>query len=376
MPTKRKLRIAQVTNEYEETVEDNINKEVAASKLDSELFVVDRSGSNSLRRKIQKVEDSTNVMNKKIISQTERNLIKKKLSQNTVTKKVVPGNSKSAKKVVDLWGDDDSLAITTTTSNSNSAVDTISSGISSHTRSKSYNKIPISKTLLPGQSYNPSFSDHQDAVAEALAIELKRQEEEEKNNNKQLYHYPNLQQAIADSLIPDNVSDESDEEDDDSNNEDDTKKVKRQKEKKTKAQRNKQRARKENEKMLKQQQHQKMLLKEIEKVPVIMKQLTAQEKELQAKKEVKKQLKAENEKTINTLTKSKSGSNVVVPLSDELHGSLRQLIPKGQPLIERVSHLREQGDLMKTDRRNRQAYEKPHAGKNIKWYAKYKYTTR
>ena len=100
----------------------------------------------------------------------------------------------------------------------------------------------------------------------------------------------------------------------------------------------------------------------------------------------------------------------LVPLTDELRGSLRKITPKGcviryvirtdsvqialffhisnimitfilMSIFNSVSYvsrdqaraMRTTGSLMSQDRRKRKTFEKPHGSKNIKWFAKYKY---
>jgi len=62
-----------------------------------------------------------------------------------------------------------------------------------------------------------------------------------------------------------------------------------------------------------------------------------------------------------------------VPLSDELHGSLRQVVPKGNRAKDHQNNMVSAGITSTSLRRNRRAYEKPHASKNIKWIPKYHY---
>ncbi len=89
-------------------------------------------------------------------------------------------------------------------------------------------------------------------------------------------------------------------------------------------------------------------------------------------KENKKKL-SEEEKKLHTLTYEDAAT---VPLSDELTGSLRTIIPKGVAVLDHTMHMRQSGDLATRDRRKRKAYEKPHGDKNVVWIPKYKAVTK
>lgn len=60
-------------------------------------------------------------------------------------------------------------------------------------------------------------------------------------------------------------------------------------------------------------------------------------------------------------------------LSDELTSSLRTLKSKGCFVKSQVAHMISTGDANAKNSRRRRAFEKPHAGKKIKWVAKHKY---
>jgi hypothetical protein len=63
-----------------------------------------------------------------------------------------------------------------------------------------------------------------------------------------------------------------------------------------------------------------------------------------------------------------------VPLSDELTGSLRTVVPKGLPVSERAARLRDRGLLADPafQRRKRKVHEKPHKPRALVWHPKYK----
>ena len=141
------------------------------------------------------------------------------------------------------------------------------------------------------------------------------------------------------------------------------------KQKLTRAQRNKRKANNqlnyENNKV----RSEKKLLKSIDQIPLLLKKIEEKEKRNEKEKEMKNKL-VINSMEENALTYDEAA---LIPLSDELKGSLRTILPKGCAIKDQVRTMRLHGDLMTQDRRNRRNIEKPHASKNIKWHAKYKY---
>jgi nucleolar protein 53 len=228
--------------------------------------------------------------------------------------------------------------------------------------------IPQKKlTVAPGgQSYNPSFSDHQDAVAEALALELKKREEEERNRKTDA---PPVLSDLTKLVSVGFDGDESDEEDE--YEDENGLLVKRKRtEKLTRAQRNKIRARNIAAHEKAKAKQEKGILKSIDMLPHVLRTLEEEEKYKEEMKKLRETKKKEAMES-TAMTYEDAGH---VPLSDELRGSLRTLKPKGSTLKIQVSRMRATGDMMRPDRRKRKTYEKPHADKKIKWIPKYKYT--
>lgn len=241
MSKRIQKRVKKVAKEFEETVVNASNSEVVSAQPDESLFTLDRTGSKSAKRKV--AQEILPQHKKEYVSQTE-----KKLIQRALVPKPTPYGKYVTKigndQVRDLWGDAAEEA-------SDSEV------------------LPLKKKVrvaLPGQSYNPAARDHQDAIAEAVALQIKKEEAESTKANTQ-----------------------------------------------------------------------KMLLRN-------------------------------------------NGSKVMdlydigtVPLSDELGGGLRTVLPKGTALTLQANSMTRSGDMVVPGRRNRRNYEKPHAPKRIAWHAKYKY---
>jgi hypothetical protein len=235
---------------------------------------------------------------------------------------------------------------------------------------------------IGGQSYNPSVEDHQDALAEALALEIKKREEERSTKGPIDVTLSALTQSVL-------VTDDSDDDDNNNNNsgggggidddedrEDkegsaDSVKATKQRvpEKLSKAQRNKIKARKVAEFESAQERVEKAILKSIDDSAAILKSLDDEEKR-RADAKAFRAAQRKDALEAGALTREES---VLVPLSDELRGSLRTLLPKGCAVKDQARAMRSNGDLMAQDRRKRKSTEKPHGSKRIKWHAKYKY---
>lgn len=116
-------------------------------------------------------------------------------------------------------------------------------------------------------------------------------------------------------------------------------------------------------------QEEKRLLKELDALPKHIKAVEEDEKRIETKKSFVALLKENAAKEAQGMTYVEAEA---VPLSDELGGSLRTIIPKGRAIVDQTNAMRDAGELTARDRRRRRR-EKPHAPKNIKWVAKYKY---
>jgi hypothetical protein len=222
---------------------------------------------------------------------------------------------------------------------------------------------------IGGQSYNPSIDDHQDALAEALAIEIKKREEEARSRGPMDTSLSELTKSV---LVLAGDDDDSEDEDGEDDHVVGRRKLSRRrlKGKLTKAVRNKQKARKLASYEHLQEGINKSILKSIEQLPMVLKSIEADEKRLanaKAFREAQKKKAAEE----GALSFEEA---VLVPLSDELRGSLRTILPKGCAVKDQARNMQVNGDLFAKDRRKQKTFEKPHQSKNIKWHAKYKYT--
>lgn len=241
MSLKVQKRVKKTAAEYDESIAQHVTNEVTKSNTDDSLFTLDRTGSKSAKRKIAQVLAPQ--AKGEFVSITEKKLIGRALTE----KKTVYGKyiaKIGSDEARDLWGNEES---------NDSVAD----------ESKRTRK---TRTAHPGQSYNPSKNDHQNAVATAVALQIKKEEADISKSN--------AAKVLMRKTAPKNLDY------DDIGN---------------------------------------------------------------------------------------------VPLSDELGGGLRTIIPKGVAITQREQTMRKAGDVMEQDRRTRRAYEKPHAPRNTAWHPKYKY---
>ena len=306
-------------------------------------FEVDRIGSRSKRRKlessmnIQKLSASSDIVS----SRTKAELavlkrIQKKLELSK--REETPENQLS-----DIW-DDEPVAIP---------------------QDSKLKKSSLSRTS-EGLSYNPSFDKHQEALAEALALEIRHREKLHRESSALQNHQLNV---VSNS---NEYGDDSDSEVEDDQDQPESAATvrrlsRRKSERFTKAKRNKIRARNisnhENAKAKEEQE----LLDSIDKASVIVKELEEDEQRRQAEAELKQLAKSAEETGMNY---EEAG---LIPLSDELRGSLRKLVPKGVAIKSVECSMRDAGKLMSRTRRARRMGETPYASKRVKWVAKYKY---
>jgi hypothetical protein len=140
--SKRQKRVEEVTKEYEKFVEVTNAEKLYGAKVDEELFVLDRVGSKNARRKLEKTKSDNGAV--VIVSATEKKLIQRKQKE-IESGALVTSKSKPTNELLDIWGE-----------------------VSPNTQPTAKSKVGVRKVAVPGMSYNPSASSHQDAIAEVL----------------------------------------------------------------------------------------------------------------------------------------------------------------------------------------------------------------
>ena len=173
MSSKRQKRISASAEEYANHISRISVSQSIQAQADSDLFVVDRTGSASSRRRIAKeirvkTSDKSGVLS--IVSVVERKLVKRLVDRGPKVAKDVEAEH----ALSDIWDIDESL------------IAPIDHNIISRSRkSRSENLLSAKISVaIKGQSYNPSHDDHQDALAEALAVEIRKREHDAKTKGE------------------------------------------------------------------------------------------------------------------------------------------------------------------------------------------------
>ena len=354
---RRHKRIVEVVNELEDAILRDTSKELLTSQDNEQLFKVDTVGRLKRKRGLgqerQRIEFDQR-------SRTEKHLLKRIQSQ--LTRKPV-NKSESCVDSLDIWNLENDAT---------------------HGTSK---KSKVSSDLvLPGQSYNPSHRDHQNILAEAVALEIKRKESVEKYGNSTLEGENSLiiradsldGKATATVAAFDNDDDDEHENSDGTDNDMNDDEVSeasnivtpKKKGLLTQAQRNKKRRRNLSTFQKHNEDKNKSLLESIDQLPKILNDLEAFDRRMQLRKAAE----AAKKKSVPVAALSYDEA-AEVPLSDELRGSLRLLLPKGAPLKGRLLSLRKTGQASPAPRKEggQRAHHKPHAARKIIWHPKYKY---
>ena len=161
MSSKRQKRFSASAEEYADHISRMSVDRSFRAKPDEDLFTLDRSGSQTSRKRIAreisiKAADKSGVAN--IVSIVERKLVKRAVGRGPVAEQ-------EEKALSDIWGIDAPVVV----------VDHNIISRSRKSRTENLLKAKCS-VAIKGQSYNPSHTDHQDALAEALAVEIRKKE--------------------------------------------------------------------------------------------------------------------------------------------------------------------------------------------------------
>ena len=173
MSSKRQKRISASAEEYANQISRISVSQSIQARTDSELYVLDRTGSATSRRRIAKdirlkAADKTGVQS--IVSVVERKLVKRIVDRGPKVARDVEGEL----ALSDIWDVDESQL---------APIDHNIISRSRKSRSENLLSAKIS-VAIKGQSYNPSHNDHQDALAEALAVEIRKREMDAQKKGK------------------------------------------------------------------------------------------------------------------------------------------------------------------------------------------------
>lgn len=329
-------------------VQQQQEEQAMAQLSDQQLFVIDRTGSKTARKKLAKEQQ-----------QQKKQLVVSKVEQVLLAKTPAPAKKQTQQNggLADLWATDEpeEQAVTMT------AV----TNAKKKTSKKDSTKPVLAVPCHPGQSYHPSLDDHQEVLAEALAVEtaiLEKKMEEE-----QLI--PTELSEVTKSVLMDGEDwVEEQEEDEGEEGAGSTTRRQKRKERLTTAQINKRR-RKNQAKFERQVELRKQSVnKGIDKIEKITKALEATEERRERRRQLEQLIKtAEPEETVVPITPA---TVATVPLSDELKGSLRSMKPKGNLLEEHVGRMATTSQV--NEKKKQKKLSRPHGTKRVKLYEKYK----
>lgn len=209
------------------------------------------------------------------------------------------------------------------------------------------NKLAV-EVAHPGQSYHPDKEHHQDAIGEALSIEIRRNEA---LDYKQKPISDGMSQFTKEFIINNSDEDDSSDDEDDTATNVSTKIIKR-KEKLTRAQRNKQKRVKAEETALKERRERKKFMHQVHEVKKTSKEVRRAEEEQRQRNEELAKLKHEKKARPlgkNVWEKISQDSPIDAPtlpvaLTGEIRsgkegGGLRTLAPKGSLVTDRLESM-------------------------------------
>jgi nucleolar protein 53 len=197
----------------------------------------------------------------------------------------------------------------------------------------------------PGQSYRPDKEQHQDAIGEALSIELRRNEALEYKRTP-IGNGELSEETMA--LIVGSSDDESSDEEEESDSEDVAVVHQKRTEKLTRTQRNKQKRVKAERLALEERRRKKKLMSQLEQAKKVAKEIKEEEAVKVARRQEINALKVERDSQpvgVNIFEKISelnpiNAPSLPVALTDELKGgSLRAIKPKGSLLTDRLESM-------------------------------------
>ncbi|XP_060083805.1 ribosome biogenesis protein NOP53-like [Ylistrum balloti] len=199
----------------------------------------------------------------------------------------------------------------------------------------------------PGASYNPSYDDHQNLLAKAHDVEVKREKKEKKLYNAVEAKFRTISAAeLEENLRAEMTSGLNEEEDEKVEfTEEELEKLSvappvRREDKKTKVQRNKEKNVKEKEHSKLKDKTAKSREKDIFRLKTIKAEIKTRERDLSERARQKKEKYNKSGMNTRKLGKMKfEEANIEIKLSDELPGALRLLKPEGHLMVDRFKSL-------------------------------------
>lgn len=371
----RSTREKVVAEEAAQAMDEQQRDELMQNKPNDALFVVDSRGSGRKRAKLQK-----EARDKKVFSKNEKKIvIQKYLGKKMFSKERRP-------KLHDPWEDEVEQEGSAPASGTGGDLVTTKTGGGGTGAGMGSNDPLVLRTkpgksakrttptvrdmaklgvCHPGQSYNPTEEDHQDVLASAVAVELRREEAlaDEKKP---------ISQGMSNETLAVLVGDEDDESSDEDEGGDDLPSSIGQKTpatgKLTRTQRNKLARKKQAMYEQAAKRRKKNLHKSIDDIAYLETEVAEQERLREERRKTKRLLKAQKAEleakgaaaggvfgpsagiagmgeigaTAGRVDNRDiiAGRSVPVNLSEELHGSLRQLRTQGSVLLDKVELLK------------------------------------
>jgi len=311
-------REAEVEEEVlEHLIEENKQK-LLENKDDSELFFIDKTGSSRKRRAAAVIKD-----------QKEKGLHKMSVHEKLKIERIIRGGSTQVKRNrvekkcepdFDLWEDNSTaphIAARTLPKHLDKAAPIVE---------KKLKKARTSTVLSvhPGQSYNPFPEAHQDVLGMALAVELERAAALEFLQAPICKGFSEQTQKVL-------VAEEGDVSSEEESNDGAASFTKKPRKRLTRADRNRQRRRKLGDLQTAVQTREKTVLADISRLPELQKSIEAEQEELKQRKEILQAWKESADTKPQALRKEDvlKAPSLEVPLTDELHGTLRLMKSKG-----------------------------------------------
>jgi nucleolar protein 53 len=312
------------------------------SKRNKDLFVLDTTAALVPKDQELKKDKGTTLSKPRIVDEKVQALLQK---HDAATLQKMASNNKKKRKATDapafdLWEQKEEEEATTVKRMAGVAPPHIHRKNSrAAAPAKKHPQVAID-VAQSGQSYHPDPHEHQNVIGEALALELRRQEAEEYKNTPITTGMSAETRAL---LMGD------DHDDDESSDEEEAPTVlHKQKEKLTRAQRNRQKRIRAEQKELKERKIAKKRMNAISQAKKLSKELAKQQEQNQNRKEQLALLKKEQARTPGKgVFQHVSEKNPLhaptlpVALSDDLSGALRTMKPKGSLLTDRMESFRD-----------------------------------
>ena len=348
--TKRKRRVQAaatiVETSFTNQRKKNKLKHTAAAAL---FYVDDGTKTANINNNNKQLTVSYNQEKKKTIKRNTRN-----------------HNSLQIVPTEDLWGSDDTSSKKKLSNKTIIRNSFIPSFQEEERRKKAYNKarklasrneiakrVPSIDVAGSGASYNPPVKEHKQLLNAAINVEVKRRKEIEDRKKRLNPPLPLLDHSLV----------EDDNEDDDDDNIEDGKSISinppvKRENKHNRAKINKKKYLKLKAKELADKKNKKFLNHQLSHIKELTKEVVVNEKEVQKRREDIQRKKKISKESINPPVKrgGKTIENpfpIDVPLSDELHGSMRKIQAIGNPFRERM-HKMMQRNLVEVGARRKQ----------------------